>query len=162
MARRTHSLSLSHPASGLEELERAVIARRGELLALFEKAPSADRLFAIDRLLRDDVLREQDEDALFAAHAKVRAAWAAARTAKLTGATLAQTRHELDLLVAERALSRFLSERRLFDVLFAAAESVLRMVPRSPADVSFRELLRRRDELRRARFAILPPANEAA
>lgn len=164
MAARTQtSHSFSSNASGaLEAAERAVMERRTELLALFEKAASADRLFALDRMLRDEALRPDDEAVVLAAHGKARAAWAAARTAKITGAALAHKRHELDLMVAENEIAGLLSQRGLFDTLFRCAESYLRVVPRSPLTPSFRELVRRRDELRRARLSILEPVIDAA
>ena len=149
-------------ATGFADAERAVVARRSELVARFERSPAADRIFAVDRMVRDDVLRPDDEDAVLEAQAKVRASWAAARAAKITGASLAQKRHELDLMVAERALWRVLSDRGLFDTLFAVSEGYLCVVPRSPAEMSFRGLLQHRDVARRAQLHILAPIIEAA
>lgn len=154
--------TLSAPTSALVDVERAVLDRRTELLAFWERTPTADRIFAVERLLREDTLRADDEDALLAVHGAVRTAWAGARAAKIAGAGLAQKRHELDLAVAERKLSQLLSERGLFDALFMAAESVLRVVPRAPGEDSFKELVHRRDELRRRKLNILSPATEAA
>jgi hypothetical protein len=143
--------------SSLGALERAVLDRRTELLAFWEKSSSADRIFALERLVRDEALRPHDEDVVLAIHDQVREAWAGARAAKIAGAVLAQKRHELDLAVLERRLTALLAERGLFDALFMASEHYLRVVPRSPAELSFRELVRRRDELRRAAVNILPP-----
>ncbi len=137
--------------------EGAVVARRAELQVSWRAARATDKLFAVDRLLKSDALDSVLEARIVAAHSAVRAAWASARAAKIAGAALAQKQHELALMIAEVELDRALDAPGMFDALFSMAETYLRQVPRAADTPTFQELLRTRDDVRRAVLRILPP-----
>jgi hypothetical protein len=162
-----HSSAPSSPSSevGAEEsalavLEREIVAARIELRRLWRSAAPADRVFAVDRLLRDDLLSPALQAGLQSIQDVVRDRWVTARVASTLKSVTADARiAALNHTIAEQERDNFLEAHALFDALFATAEGYLRAVP-ADGGRPFRELLRAR-ELERARLVpILPPIDD--
>lgn len=140
----------------------AEIARaRREVAEAWSEASSADRIFAVERLVREDRTEPELAARLAALQLRVRSAWVEARVAGLAGgASTAARQAGLRLLLAERELDALIDEGPLGDALFLAAEGFLRRVPAARGR-SLRELVRERDREREHLVHFLP-AQEGA
>jgi hypothetical protein len=157
------SVSVPWAPVSLGLVERAIEASRRKLRELWWKASTADRLFAIDRLLREDLVAPPVLGELQRVQDRVRDAWATARAVSAFGINVPADAQlaGLQLTIAERDRDNFLEQERLFDALFMAAEGYLRSAPLG-AGGSFRELVHERDRLRAKIVPILPPVDDAA
>lgn len=153
-----HSLIPTRPARRLAVVQAEIDHARRELEETWESASSADRIFSVDRLLREDAIAAGPAELLGEVQARVRDTWVGARVATLAGVESTEARLAgLRLTLVERELDTLLAEHGLLDALLLAAEGFLRRVP-APHGRSFRELMRERERL----LPILPPMDEAA
>ncbi len=149
------------PAS-LSAVDRAIADTRRRLRALWLKASTADRIFAVDRLLREERLPPDVQAGLQAMQDVVRDVWVTARvSATLHGVPADAQLAGLQLTIVERDRDNHLDAHGLFDALFVAAEGYLRSRPLT-AGSSFRELLHERDRIRARLVPILPPVDDRA
>lgn len=123
-------------------------------------ASPADRLFAVDRLLRESLLPVDVQRRLQAVQDVVRDAWVTVRVARAM-----RDQVPVDVRVAglqyalvERVRDSFLDDRGIFDALFLVAEGYLRAGPLTGS--SFRDLWRQRETLLARLVPILPPLEE--
>lgn len=151
--------SMSRP-SRLAVVEREITNARRRLLILWSEAAPADRLFAVDRLLRENVLPPEVQQRLQAVQDVVRDAWAMSRVARVLRETVpADARVAgLQYALSERVRDAFLDDHHLFDALFLVAEGYLRAVPK--AQPSFRDLWRQREVILAKLVPILPPIED--
>jgi len=157
--------TISHPCpagsrSSSGRFERA----RRSLLELWRRASPADRLFAVDRLLRETVLEHEVSQRLHAVQDAVRDAWATARVAAhLKDSVPADAGlASLQLSLVERDRDVFLENNGLFDRVFVAAESYFRDVPMIQGAPTLKTLLNEREIARAALVPILPPLEDDA
>jgi hypothetical protein len=145
-------------ATPLHTLDHEIDVARRVLRELWWKATAADRIFAVDRLLREDMLAPAVQAKLQHLQDVVRDAWVTARVASALHESVPADAQlaGLQLTIAERDRDNYLEAHRLYDALFIAAESYLRSVP-IVAGGSFRELVHERDRLRAKLVPILPP-----
>jgi hypothetical protein len=152
-----------NPTGRLAAVERQIVLARRELMELWRRANPADRIFAVDRLLRENILEPEVQQRLQAVQDVVRDAWVTARVARaLRGAVPADARVAgLQYSLSERHRDSFLEEHHIFDALFLTAEGYLRAVPPAPNAPTFRDLWRKRENLFARIVPILPPEEEA-
>jgi len=150
----------SRPLS-LGIIEREIEAARRALRELWWKTSTADRIFAVERLLRDEVVPHGVQQNLQHVQDVVRDTWVTARVASALHETVPADAQlaGLQLTIAERDRDNFLEQNRLFDALFVSAEGYLRAMP-MVAGTSFRELIHERDRLRAKLVPILPPVDD--
>ena len=148
--------------AGLPSVERAIEQARRVLRDLWWKASTADRIFAVDRLVREELLAPALQTRLAQMQDVVRDTWATARALAALGDKIPADAQlaGLQLTIAERDRDNFLEEHRLWDALFMAAEGYLRAVP-LVAGGGFKELVHERDRLRAKLVPILPPVEDA-
>ena len=144
-------------------IEREIEQARRALRELWWKASTADRIFAVDRLLRDEVVARPVQHALQDVQDVVRDTWVTARVASALHESVPADAQlaGLQLTIAERDRDNFLEEHRLYDALFISAESYLRAMP-IVAGSSFKELMHERDRMRAKLVPILPPLDDSA
>jgi hypothetical protein len=148
--------------SPLTKLERRIDETRRTLRELWWQTGTADRLFAVDRLLRDDLIAPGLQAQLQAKQDAVRNTWITARVAaKLDDVAADAQLADLQLTMAERDRDNFMEEHQLFDPLFMSAESYLRPIP-IVAGGTFRELVHERERMRAKLVPILPPVDDEA
>ena len=146
----------------LADLDRELDRARRALRELWHRVSPTDRIFAVDRLLRDEALPFELEDELEEVAERVRDAWVLVRFRRHSAPSSADTlQAELSLELAERERDAWLEDKHLFDVLFCAAESYLHAVP-VLGERTFRELLRQRNQMRQSLVRILPPLDDVA
>jgi hypothetical protein len=156
---RTEELVEEQPVN-LADLDRELEAARRALHELWLNASPTDRIFAVDRLLREETVPMELEDDLERLAERVRDAWSVLRSRRHAAPSAADTlQAELSLELAERERDDWLERHDLFDALFSAAESYLHDVP-ILGERTFRELLRQRTQLRASLVRILPPLDE--
>ncbi|MBI1947911.1 MAG: hypothetical protein HYS27_19630 [Deltaproteobacteria bacterium] len=153
--------SPERPHSRLAALQAEIDRARRELAEAWEGASSADRIFAVDRLLREDGLHADAGARLAALHARVRDAWVEARVSGLSAAGTAARQAALRLLLAERELDALLEASGLFEPLFLAAEGFLRRVPAARGR-SLKELTRERERELERQVHFVPAHGGAA
>jgi hypothetical protein len=143
-------------------IEREIAATRRQLQELWRSASPADRIFAVDRLLRETILPPQVQQRLQAVQDVVRDAWVTARVANvLKDAVPADARvASLQYSLQERVRDAYLEENRLYDALFLVSEGYLRAEPK--AGPSFRDLWRQREVMLAKLVPILPPVEDEA
>lgn len=144
-------------------LQREISERRAELLRLWHQTGPADRIFAVERLLREGILDPAVEAQVRVHQDRVRDGWVTYRVHKALrarGPADAQVA-ALALTVAERGLFGFLEGARLIDVLFRVAEGYLRAVPLPLHKRSFRTLWLALERLRAEAVRILPPLEDS-
>ncbi|OGQ09539.1 MAG: hypothetical protein A2138_12265 [Deltaproteobacteria bacterium RBG_16_71_12] len=126
-------------------LDLEIDRSRRELTEAWAAASSADRIFAVDRLLREDRMAPELYERLAALQALVRGAWVEVRVASLAGSTSTAARQAgLRLLLLEREVDELLDQGHLREALYLTAEGFLRRVP-APHGHSLRELARARE-----------------
>jgi hypothetical protein len=144
-------------------LEREMAEQRRRLLELWRLASPADRLFAVDRLLRETVLPGDVQRQLQVVQDAVRDAWVTARVAKVlkdkmpADARVASLQYSL----SERVRDAFLDQHELYDRLFLVAEGYFRTSPLTQGTPTFRDLWRRREILLAEMYPILPPVEDS-
>jgi hypothetical protein len=139
----------------LRALDREIEGARYELRELWWKASPADRIFAVDRYLRDGwFVDERAEAELQRTQDAVRNAWATARAAS-TLVNVDTQLASLQLMLAERDRDNVLAKYAMFDALFATAEGYLH-----DGNPFFRELVHERDRRRARLVPILPPVDD--
>lgn len=159
---RSNSIMSGSRGGSLPALEQEIAIARRTLRALWRKVAPADRIFAVDRLLRDEVLSPELQRGLQAIQDVVRDRWVTARVASTMKSVTADARvASLNHALSEQHRDDFLDGHALFDALFASAEGFLRSVP-AAGGRGFKELLRARDIERSRVFPILPPVEEDA
>lgn len=152
------------PPRRLATIERDIERTRRLLLDLWRRASPADRLFAVDRLLREVVLDHDVAEQLHTVQDHVRDAWATARVAAHlkesvpADASLAS----LQLRLIERDRDVFLEHNGLFDKVFVAAEGYFRDVPMIQGAPTLKTLLYERDVARASLLHFLPPIEDDA
>lgn len=144
----------------LAVVEREIAAARRRLLELWAVASPADRLFAVDRLLRENVLPPEVQQRLQRVQDVLRDAWVTARVSRVLKDTVPVDARvaSLQYALSERVRDTFLEDHGLFDALFLVAEGYLRDVPK--ASPSFRDLWRQREILLAKLVPILPPVED--
>lgn len=151
-----HPVIAPPPTPRLAVLRAEIDRARRELQETWESTSSADRIFAVDRLLRADAITADATARLSEVHARARDAWVEARVASLTGADSGAARlAALRLTLVEHELDALLGDLEVFDALFLVAEGFLRRVPVARGH-TFRELMRARDRERERLVPILP------
>ena len=150
------------PAGRLATLEREIERTRRTLKALWRAASPADRLFAVDRLLRDTVLPYEVSQQLHDVQDAVRDAWATARVTTHIRLSIPADAGlaSLQLSLIERDRDNFLEAHQLFDRVFVAAESYFRDVPMIQGAPTLKGLLYEREIARAQLVPILPPIFE--
>lgn len=148
----------------LATIERDIERTRRTLMDLWRRASPADRLFAVDRLLREVVLDHDVAAQLHSVQDHVRDAWATARVAAHlrdsvpADASLAS----LQLRLIERDRDVFLEQNGLFDRVFVAAEGYFRDVPQIQGAPTLKTLLYEREVARASLLHFLPPVEDDA
>jgi hypothetical protein len=145
-------------------IERDIERTRRTLMELWRRASPADRLFAVDRLLRDVVLDHDVAEQLHTVQDHVRDAWATARVAAhLRDSVPADARlASLQLRLIERDRDVFLVQNDLFDKVFVAAEGYFRDVPQIQGAPTLKTLLYEREVARASLLHFLPPIEDDA
>jgi hypothetical protein len=145
----------------LADLDRELDRARRALRELWHRVSPTDRIFAIDRLLRDESLPFELEEELEEVSERVREAWVLVRFRRHSAPHSADTlQAELSLELAERERDAWLDDNQLFDALFCAAESYLHNVKKPQGERTFKELLRQRNQMRQSLVKILPPLDD--
>jgi hypothetical protein len=134
----------------LSQVSHAIAERRMELAQAWRKAPTADRLLAVQRMLQEGGLPPEAVAQIEAAHEAVRASWAIVRADRKR--TDEESRHrllraEMDLQIAENERDRFLSESRLELELYRAAESFIMETKYGPDRQPLKALLLKKHAL---------------
>lgn len=139
-ARSAGDRRLSFRTLRLSAVERELDLARRALEDLWSKARPADRLCAVDRLLRDGALEPDVASRLRSVHDAVHDAWLAQRAARCPAARppVEGAAAALQLEIAERARDSLLREEGLFEPLFVVAEGYVRSAPRTGK--TFRDL----------------------
>lgn len=154
----------TQPSRRLAIIEREIERTRRVLMDAWRRASPADRLFAVDRLLREVVLDPAVSQRLHLVQDHVRDAWATARVAAHlkdsvpADASLAS----LQLRLIERDRDVFLEANNLFDKVFVAAEGYFRDVPMVQGAPTLKTLLHEREIARAALLNFLPPVEDDA
>lgn len=145
-------------------LDREIERTRRTLKSLWRTASPADRLFAVDRLLRDTLLPREISQQLHEVQDAVRDAWATARVAAHVRLSIPADAGlaALQLSLIERDRDNFLEAHQLFDKVFAAAESFFRDVPMIQGAPTLKALLHERERVRAQAVPILPPIEDDA
>jgi hypothetical protein len=158
----TTSTTMQTRAGPLADLEREIVAMRRELHEMWRAAPTADRIFAVDRLLRADVLAPDVEEQVRTVQDRVRDRWVTARVTTTMHGVHADARVAgLQLMLVEQRRDGLLQHLGLFDLLFSVAEGYLRAVPLVAGERTFKDLLRARDVERARLVPILAPVEDA-
>jgi hypothetical protein len=128
----------------LTQVSHAIAERRMELADAWRKAPTADRLLAVQRMLQEGGLPQDAVGRIEELHEVVRAAWAIVRADRKR--TDEESRHrllraEMDLQIAENERDRYLSESRLEIELYRAAESFIMTTKYGPDRPPLKALL---------------------
>lgn len=154
----------AQPTRRLAIIERDIERTRRVLMEAWRRASPADRLFAVDRLLREVVLDHAISQRLHIVQDHVRDAWATARVAAHlkdsvpADASLAS----LQLRLIERDRDVFLEQNSLFDKVFVVAEGYFRDVPMIQGAPTLKTLLYEREVARAALLNFLPPIEDDA
>lgn len=142
-------------------VERKLAHARRRLAQLWDAARPADRIFAVDRLLRDGSLPPERATRLRTVQHLVREAWAKHRlTQRSVGDPSLDVRiASLALDLAERARDEVLVEDGLLDALFFAAEGYVHTSPRH--EPTFRDLWHAREVMLSRLMPTAATMNEA-
>lgn len=157
--------AMTMPARRLAMIERDIERARRTLRDLWRRASPADRLFAVDRLLRETVLEPDVSQRLHTVQDAVRDAWAMARVTahlKETVPSADAGLASLQLTMIERDRDAFLEANKLFDKVFVAAEAYFRDVPMIQGAPTLKSLLYERDVALASLVHFLPPLEEGA
>lgn len=154
----------TRPAGRLATIEREIERTRRTLLHLWRQASPADRLFAVDRLLRETILPPDISQRLQDVQDAVRDAWATARVATHLRLSIPADAGlaSLQLSLVERDRDAFLENHKLFDKVFVVAESYFRDVPMIQGAPTLKALLHEREIARAQLVPILPPVEDDA
>ena len=146
--------------SVLSAMQKQIDEIRRNLCELWQDAAHTERMFAVDRMLRDCALPAAAATELGELQDRVRDAWAAARLQAASAPRFANAKLAgLQLTLAERELDGYLEAHGLYDALFTVAEAYLHEAP-IVASMSFRELVAERDRVRARLVPILPPLDD--
>ena len=161
---RVPSVSEGPRAGRFASLQREISVRRAELLRQWHGTGPADRIFSVERLLREGIVDVAVEQQLRVHQDRVRAAWVNYRVRKAlsTGGPADAQVAALALTVAERGLFAYLDGAQLIDMLFRVAEGYLCAVPLPLHKRSFRALGVALERLSAESVHILPPIEDGA
>ena len=142
-----HETELAEVSADLDGVQRRIVARKREIAGYWTQASTADRLLAVDRLLRDGNLSAEQVASLSALQSRVRTAFHAARAERKRLADAADAssaglaRVEAEVVRQEGERDRHIGLQKLTEELWRTSESFVVPAAVSTRQGPFRELL---------------------